>query len=509
MPNCPKCQTQNPEGNQFCIKCGAQLNATSQTSQTTNLTSTTPPASSPETLLPPSPPPTSQPTPLKKPWHKVWWKAVLVLLFAGPLGMVIIYIISEKSKLPDKTKKILSIIIGLIFFILSVFLFGMPEKKKTETSSIFSKSQASPTQTPISTTSKKEQVSDDCLQIYQDILDKYGGNYEECLSEVSVDVTDCQKPSGFTDEFKENLNVLIILDSSGSMAQSVSGGQKMQIAKEAISDFVNSLPERTKVGLMVYGHKGSNNTSDKILSCAGIEMIYPLSEINITSFNAAVASFNPTGWTPIADSFQKAKEIFGAYGVETNSNLIYLVSDGIETCGGDPVTAARQLRESNTKAMVNIIGFDVNDEAQRQLKEAAEVGGGTYYQANNADEIKKVFGDQLKSLTEYNKYWLCNVTQSNKIWLAITTNQNRIWLCITTKHNMEWLNITNTTNRWGLDDPKDKCISYITEQQNLKKDNLDKWKKDILDKLQERKDITLDKLKSELEKVTQEYNGKE
>jgi len=44
-------------------------------------------------------------------------------------------------------------------------------------------------------------------------------------------------------------------------------------------------------------------------------------------------------------------------GAENAKNVVYVVSDGIETCGGDPVKAAEELHTSNIKAVVNISGL--------------------------------------------------------------------------------------------------------------------------------------------------------
>jgi hypothetical protein len=62
---------------------------------------------------------------------------------------------------------------------------------------------------------------------------------------------------------KEHLHVVVALVASGSMGGQVLGGQKMNIDKDAVTRFVNTLPERARVGLVVYGHKGSNSKSQK------------------------------------------------------------------------------------------------------------------------------------------------------------------------------------------------------------------------------------------------------
>lgn len=50
-------------------------------------------------------------------------------------------------------------------------------------------------------------------------------------------------------QLKENLNVMILLDASGSMAADIKGKTRMTIAKETITKFVQTLPDGAKVGI--------------------------------------------------------------------------------------------------------------------------------------------------------------------------------------------------------------------------------------------------------------------
>ncbi|WP_186320670.1 VWA domain-containing protein [Fictibacillus phosphorivorans] len=187
------------------------------------------------------------------------------------------------------------------------------------------------------------------------------------------------------EEKKEGpLNVAILLDASGSMAGKVSGTDKMTAAKEALKKFAGRLPDDANVMLRVYGHKGSNDDKDKKVSCESTEVMYPLGAYNEGTFQQSLSKFKPTGWTPLAASIEAAeKDLQGKEG----NNVIYIVSDGIETCDGNPVEAAKKLHESNIKAEVNIIGFDVDNEGQQQLKAVAEAGGGKFQSVSSQKEL--------------------------------------------------------------------------------------------------------------------------
>ncbi|WP_245622826.1 vWA domain-containing protein [Lysinibacillus contaminans] len=189
---------------------------------------------------------------------------------------------------------------------------------------------------------------------------------------------------------QKKTNVVLLMDASGSMKASVNGGVKMELAKESIKKFTEQLQTDTNVALLAYGHKGSGKEADKDLSCKEIETLYPLSSYESNSFTNAINSFWANGWTPLAGAIEKANELLADYKKEEYKNIVYIVSDGIETCGGDPVAAAKKLNESDIEAMVNIIGFDVDDKGQNQLKQVAEAGGGSYSTVRNQSEFEDV-----------------------------------------------------------------------------------------------------------------------
>ncbi|WP_243522810.1 VWA domain-containing protein [Bacillus pseudomycoides] len=206
------------------------------------------------------------------------------------------------------------------------------------------------------------------------------------------------KGEGENKEDSGNYNIEILLDASGSMAGKIDGKMKMDIAKEAIQQFVSGLPENVHVSLRVYGHKGSNEEKDKAASCGAIENVYTLQKYNQTTFRQSLDGFQPVGWTPLAEAIEKSTETFQSAKTD-DKNIIYVVSDGIETCGGNPVEEAQKISNSNIKPIMNIIGFQVDNEAEKQLKKIAEVSKGKYVLANNAKELQDQFKETGKDIT--------------------------------------------------------------------------------------------------------------
>lgn len=191
-------------------------------------------------------------------------------------------------------------------------------------------------------------------------------------------------------------NVAIQLDSSGSMNAQVSGGVKMDLAKRAIATYASGLPATSKVSLRVYGHQGTGSDNDKAKSCSSTEIMYDANTYDQVSFEQALTKFKPSGWTPLAASITAAYEDIKKSADEKSENILFVVSDGIETCDGNPIEEARKLANSDLNVKVNIIGFDVDDAGQKQLKETALAGNGTYYTVNSNVELNNTIQELLQ-----------------------------------------------------------------------------------------------------------------
>lgn len=217
----------------------------------------------------------------------------------------------------------------------------------------------------------------------------------------SVEVNHEKPTNDITLPETKKMHFSILLDTSGSMAGKVDGKTKMDAAKEAIESFSSSLPKNASVSLRVYGHKGSNEEADKALSCGATETIYSATGHDESALKQALSTIQPTGWTPIASALQGVKEDIPE---GTTEAIVYVVSDGIETCDGDPVQAAKDLNSiPNIKTVVNIIGFDVDDDGQKQLKDVANAGAGEFISVDDERALNDYLRDQYEKLQ---KQWL-------------------------------------------------------------------------------------------------------
>ncbi|WP_277586948.1 vWA domain-containing protein [Psychrobacillus antarcticus] len=226
--------------------------------------------------------------------------------------------------------------------------------------------------------------------VYKDLIDKQM-NYAAVMTEPYLPKP--TKEFGVEGGNQEAVptKAFLLLDASSSMLLSVDGKQKMGIAKIAVKRFAKTLGEDNEVSLYVYGHAGTQEDKDKQLSCTKIDEVFPLQNYKEKEFDATVDNVAAKGWTPLAAAIQTVHE--------ESKNMegpltVYFVSDGAETCDGDPVKAAKEFAQGNENRKVNIIGFNVDQKGEDQLKVVAEAGNGEYISADNSEELNNSIAEK-------------------------------------------------------------------------------------------------------------------
>ena len=177
--------------------------------------------------------------------------------------------------------------------------------------------------------------------------------------------------------------VEIVVDASRSMWGQIDGKPKMVIAKEILHDASTWLPDDLNLALRAYGNASASTDND----CADSELLVPFGTQSRTPIRDAVSELRPLGQTPIAYAINQAASDFALLEGE---RALVLVTDGIESCGGDPVAAARELREQGI--MIHLIGFGLGNTADQDtesLQAIADASGGYFLTANSAEELRE------------------------------------------------------------------------------------------------------------------------
>ncbi len=197
----------------------------------------------------------------------------------------------------------------------------------------------------------------------------------------------------------------LILDASGSMAGSIDHKRKIQIAREALKETLTGLTDPIFfVGLRAYGFD-KNLPKTKKDSCPNTELLTAIRPNNLRNIRQYAYQLEPYGYTPIARSLLLAgadlKEI------EAENRMIILITDGEETCDGDPIATARTLCEMGINLETHIIGFDLEPVTAAEMKAAATAGCGTYLDAQNAGELVDALDQMVtKAQEKIDPTWL-------------------------------------------------------------------------------------------------------
>ena len=185
-------------------------------------------------------------------------------------------------------------------------------------------------------------------------------------------------------------NVQLIVDSSGSMGEEIEPGEtRVQAAKGALNDVIDILPTNPgiNVGLRIYGHEGNNTQAGRPVSCQSSELVVPMAGVDKDALRSEVDGIEPVGWTPIALSLNRAAADFPAAS-DTVKNAVILVTDGLETCGGNPCTASRNLITGDGEVVTHVIGFALREDERANLQCIVDESGGLLLGADNADQLR-------------------------------------------------------------------------------------------------------------------------
>ena len=193
----------------------------------------------------------------------------------------------------------------------------------------------------------------------------------------------------------EITDIAVILDCSGSMKEHTSEGEpKMAVARRVVSDLVANIPDGLGLTFVVYGQ-------DARMKCEAVKVVRSLSELDAagkSELRSLISGLQPVASTPIALALRTA----GMELAKSNGPCgLILISDGKETCNGNPAAEAATLAQNlNLSFGVNVVGFNVKAEERQSLEEIAAAGGGAYFNAGSAAELNEVVGKLKEQIEE-------------------------------------------------------------------------------------------------------------
>ncbi|MFT2007943.1 vWA domain-containing protein [Pontibacter sp. 13R65] len=157
--------------------------------------------------------------------------------------------------------------------------------------------------------------------------------------------------------------ILFLLDASGSMLAKWEGSDRMEVAKKLLAGLTDSLQQyqNLEVALRVYGHQFGRERNE----CKDTRLEVPFAANNKEAIQKKLAQIVPRGNTPITYSLEQSANDFpdekGA------RNVVILITDGLESCKGDPCATSLALQRKRIFLRPFVIGIGIEAEQVQQL----------------------------------------------------------------------------------------------------------------------------------------------
>ncbi|MFH1161435.1 MAG: VWA domain-containing protein [bacterium] len=197
--------------------------------------------------------------------------------------------------------------------------------------------------------------------------------------------------SGADEKQKPVTRILFVFDASGSMADYWQSDSKFNIATSVFSSILDTLPVKPdlELGLRVYGQNRVDGPP-----CIDSRLEVPFGSNNIGRIKAVLRSLRPKETTPIAYSLEQTIHDFTP--CDHCRNILILITDGLEACGGDPCKVSLELQKNGIFLRPFIVGIGENMQAQFNCM-------GNYYNATNEKDYQRalstIVSTTLKSAT--------------------------------------------------------------------------------------------------------------
>ncbi|UOQ71374.1 vWA domain-containing protein [Hymenobacter cellulosilyticus] len=180
--------------------------------------------------------------------------------------------------------------------------------------------------------------------------------------------------------------ILFVLDASGSMMAPWEGKPRWDVARNLLSKMVDSLNAypNLELALRAYGHQHPNSENN----CEDSKLEVPFAPKNAKAIKARLATLKAQGNTPITYSILQSASDFPTD--RSSRNVLILITDGLESCKGDPCATSVALQRKHVFLRPFIIGLGAERDFGKQLECL-----GQYYNAADVKTFRSILDNVI------------------------------------------------------------------------------------------------------------------
>ena len=146
------------------------------------------------------------------------------------------------------------------------------------------------------------------------------------------------------------------------------GRSRIDVARQVMVDTTQQAPDELGMNLTVFGACNDIRTN----------RYGPAQRPQLVN---RIRRVEPQAGTPLASAMRQAAQSLELGDDPSDAVNMVLITDGADSCGGDPCQAARQLKQQKPGLIVNVIDMSQTD----KLRCVADITGGSYQRHRGAD----------------------------------------------------------------------------------------------------------------------------
>lgn len=184
-------------------------------------------------------------------------------------------------------------------------------------------------------------------------------------------------------------NIALILDSSGSMGQILDKNRtKMWYMKKLMKQFVRQQWKlENKIGVRVYGARKKHD-------CEDIQETIPFSDHSVGRLEKSLEAMTPVGMTPLHKSIEATVD--GMKNLKGPKRVV-IVTDGQDTCGGDPCKTAERIKKENLDITFFVVALGFDNKSSDKIKKLECLGD--VQSANDGESFAGAMGKASKAVS--------------------------------------------------------------------------------------------------------------